>query len=119
VPDSPDDAAPADSEPDYRYTLANERTYLAWIRTALGLLAGGVAVRHLVPEFAVGGARTLLAVLCVTLAVIAVQHGYRRWRGVERAMRRGEPLPPNNFLMVFTTAVLLVTLVTGVLVIIG
>ena len=28
-------------EPDYRFTLANERTFLAWVRTALGLLAGG------------------------------------------------------------------------------
>ena len=38
-------------EPDYRFTLANERTFLAWIRTALGLLAGGVAVRQLVQPF--------------------------------------------------------------------
>ena len=41
-------AADDGDEPDYRFTLANERTFLAWVRTALGLLAGGVAVRQLV-----------------------------------------------------------------------
>ena len=35
---------PAGREPDPRFTLANERTFLAWIRTALGLLAGGIGV---------------------------------------------------------------------------
>src|SRR3984893_15268857 len=34
----------AEGEPDYRFTLANERTFLAWQRTALGLLAAAVAV---------------------------------------------------------------------------
>ena len=41
--------------PDYRFSLANERTFLAWIRTALGLLAGGVAVRQLVQPFEITG----------------------------------------------------------------
>jgi putative membrane protein len=34
------------TEPDYRFTLANERTFLAWIRTALALLAGGVLLHQ-------------------------------------------------------------------------
>ena len=34
-------------EPDYRFTLANERTFLAWIRTSLGLMAVGLAVAQL------------------------------------------------------------------------
>ncbi len=42
------DTAP-DLEPDYRFTLANERTFLAWQRTALGLLAAAVAVVQFVP----------------------------------------------------------------------
>ena len=33
----------AGKTPDYRFTLANERTFLAWIRTALALMAGAVA----------------------------------------------------------------------------
>ena len=44
---------PTEQEPDYRFTLANERTFLAWIRTALALIAGGVAVVQLVPAFGV------------------------------------------------------------------
>ena len=39
------------STPDYRFSLANERTSLAWIRTSPGLLAGGVAAVQLVPAF--------------------------------------------------------------------
>ena len=50
-------------EPDYRFTLANERTFLAWVRTSLGLLAAGVAVRQLVEPFGIEGGRTTLAML--------------------------------------------------------
>jgi len=46
----------AEFEPDYRFTLANERTFLAWQRTALGLLAAAVAVVHLVPDLTIPGA---------------------------------------------------------------
>ena len=45
----PDDPRSVGEEPDYRFTLANERTFLAWIRTALALIAGGVALVQLVP----------------------------------------------------------------------
>ena len=48
-----DGRAAPEFEPDYRFTLANERTFLAWERTALGLLAAAVAVVQLVPELAV------------------------------------------------------------------
>lgn len=46
------------TEPDYRFTLANERTFLAWIRTALALIAGGVAVAQLLPRFRCRGVGT-------------------------------------------------------------
>ncbi|MFQ6330936.1 YidH family protein [Nocardia sp. CWNU-33] len=82
-----------ESEPDYRFTLANERTFLAWIRTALGLLAGGVAVHQLVAPFEVAGARTAIALGCVFLAVILGGGAYFRWRSVQDAIRRDEPLP--------------------------
>ena len=36
-------AARTPIEPDYRFTLANERTFLAWQRTSLGLMAAAVA----------------------------------------------------------------------------
>jgi putative membrane protein len=85
--------APVEVEPDYRFTLANERTFLAWQRTALGLLAGAVAVVQLVPELTIPGARHVLGVLLAVLAILTAAMGLRRWRQVDRAVRRGMPLP--------------------------
>ena len=102
-------------EPDYRFTLANERTFLAWIRTALGLLAGGVAVRELV-EFDIPGARTLLALLAIAGSAVLAVGGYLRWLGVQRAVRRGEPLPPAPLVPVVASGLLLVAVVAFVVV---
>jgi len=85
--------SPADIEPDYRFTLANERTFLAWQRTSLGLLAAAVALVQLVPELTVPGARRTLGVGLALLAVLTSGMGLRRWQQADRAMRRGEPLP--------------------------
>jgi putative membrane protein len=79
--------------PDYRFTLANERTFLAWMRTSLALLAGGIALRQVVPPFGVRGVRTTLAVAAVVLSLLLAVGSYVRWSQIERAMRRGEPLP--------------------------
>ncbi|MET8762906.1 DUF202 domain-containing protein [Lentzea sp. NPDC004782] len=112
-------AEPPDDEPDYRFTLANERTFLAWIRTALGLLAAGVAVRQLVPPFALPGATTALALVCVGLASMVAAASYPRWRRVQRAMRAGAPLPHSRMVVVLASGVLLLAVLAAVLVIIG
>lgn len=83
----------AESEPDYRFTLANERTFLAWIRTALCLLAGAVAVHQLVSPFRMQGTRSAVVLACVGLSIILACGAYLQWRAVQRAMRRDEPLP--------------------------
>lgn len=80
-------------EPDYRFTLANERTFLSWQRTALGLLAAAVALVQLVPELAVPGARRALGIGLAVLAILTSAMGLVRWRQADRAMRRGDPLP--------------------------
>ncbi len=85
--------SPAEVEPDYRFTLANERTFLAWQRTALGLLAAAVALVQLVPELTVPGARRALGVGLAVLATLTSGMGLLRWQQADRAMRRGEPLP--------------------------
>jgi putative membrane protein len=103
-------------EPDYRFTLANERTFLAWIRTSLGLLAGGVAVRQLVEPFEISGGRTALGLLAIAASAVLAAGGYLRWRGVQRAMRRGEPLPPARLVPVLAALVLVVAVVASVLV---
>jgi putative membrane protein len=87
-----DDNAP-EIEPDYRFTLANERTYLAWERTALGLLAAAVAVVQLVPELSIPGARHVLGIILALLAMLTAGMGIVRWRQVDRAMRRDQSLP--------------------------
>jgi putative membrane protein len=81
------------TEPDYRFTLANERTFLAWQRTSLGLLAAAVALVQLVPELAVPGARRLLGVGLAVLAILTSGMGLLRWQQADRAMRHGDPLP--------------------------
>lgn len=78
-------------EPDYRFSLANERTFLAWIRTALALLAAGVAVEALptgYPEAVTRAAALLLTLSALASALLA----WLRWARTERAVRRGEPI---------------------------
>ena len=88
----PPDGTP-DIEPDYRFTLANERTFLAWQRTSLGLLAAAVAVVQLVPELSIAGARHVLGGVLALLAILTAGMGILRWEQVDRAMRRDLPLP--------------------------
>lgn len=80
-------------EPDYRFTLANERTFLAWLRTGLALVAGAVALTQLVPSFSVVGLRTAVAALLAVTGTVVAAVAYRRWAQVQRAMRNGQPLP--------------------------
>jgi putative membrane protein len=80
-------------ELDYRFTFANERTFLAWQRTALGLLAAAVALVQLVPELAIPGSRRLLGLGLAVLATVTSGMGLMRWQQADRAMRRGDPLP--------------------------
>jgi putative membrane protein len=83
----------AGSDPDYRFTLANERTFLAWFRTALALTAGGVAVVQLVPALAFPAALRLLGILLTVAGGGLSLAAVLRWRRVQAAMRRAEDLP--------------------------
>ncbi|MEB3368227.1 YidH family protein [Saccharopolyspora mangrovi] len=81
-------------EPDPRFTLANERTFLAWIRTALALMAGGVGVEALNAVAVEPNAiRTVLAVSLLLAGVVCSATAFTRWVATERALRRGRPLP--------------------------
>jgi putative membrane protein len=86
----------AGSEPDYRFTLANERTFLAWFRTALALIAGGVAVVQLVPALALPGARQVLGILLTVAGGGLSLAAVLRWSRVQAAMRCEEDLPPTR-----------------------
>ncbi len=99
--------------------MANERTFLAWIRTALALLAGGLAVRELVSTFDVGWARTALAVACILLSVAIAVLGYRQWVMTQQAMRAGEPLPRSPGIPLLSAGVVVVAVMAALLVVIG
>lgn len=81
------------TEPDPRFTLANERTFLAWIRTSLALLAGGVAVEAFMADLFGPGLRQSIAVLLLVLALVVGGGSFFRWLNVERSMRHKAPLP--------------------------
>jgi putative membrane protein len=83
---------PGGDEPDYRFTLANERTFLAWIRTSLALLAAGVAVVQLLPDLGPRPYRLLLGLALIALSLLAAGSSYIRWVRADAAIRRGQPL---------------------------
>ena len=89
------------------------RSPLAWIRTALGLLAGGVAVHQLVTPFKASGARTSLAVGCLVLSIVLAVGAYSHWRSVQQAMRRDAPLPGNILVPVLAVGAGVIALLAG------
>jgi putative membrane protein len=92
------DSQPAGSggdgtEPDPRYTFANERTFLAWSRTALALVVAGLGVVQLLPPFpGVPWGRHVLGVPLIVFGAVVAVAAYREWVRNQRAMRLGLPL---------------------------
>jgi putative membrane protein len=78
--------------PDPRFTLANERTFLAWTRTSLALVATGLAAVALLGSVSVGE-RIAVGVPLMLLGAVVAARSYARWEGVERALRLNQPLP--------------------------
>ena len=82
------------TEPDPRFTFANERTFLAWSRTALALVVAGLAIVQLLPPFpGVPAGRHLLGVPLIALGAVLAVAAYTEWVRNQRALRRGEPMP--------------------------
>jgi putative membrane protein len=80
-------------DPDYRFTLANERTFLAWIRTVLALIAAGAAVTSLLPQLGERGARSALGIALILLGAAVAAASHRRWEAFERAAAERLPAP--------------------------
>ncbi|MEW2442197.1 DUF202 domain-containing protein [Micromonospora marina] len=102
--------------PDYRFSLANERTFLAWLRTGLALVAGGLAAAQFLPPLRLAHLREVLAVALLLLGAAVAIRAVDHWARTERAMRLNEELPASRFpavlaLVVAVGALLLVAAV--------
>lgn len=102
------------TEPDPRFTYANERTFLAWIRTALALVAAGLAAAQFL-SLDPRALRLAVALPLIALGAGAAARSYRRWQHSERALRLGRPLPYSSFLPALAYGVAATSLVCGLL----
>ena len=75
--------------------MANERTFLAWNRTALALITAGLAITQLLPPFQFPGGRRMIGLPLILLGTVITLASVRQWQLNEHAMRHGEPLPPS------------------------
>ena len=110
-----EEQAPEGEEPDVRFTFANERTFLAWNRTALALIATGVAATQLLPKFDVTFGRRLLGLPLIALGAVLALTSFQYWRRNETAMRRGEPLPRSPMPQVLAIGIGLIAIIAVVL----
>ena len=82
------------TEPDPRFTFANERTFLAWSRTALALVVAGLGIVQLLPPFpGVPWGRHVIGVPLIVLGAFVAAAGYAEWVRHQRALRTGAPIP--------------------------
>jgi putative membrane protein len=102
---------------DERFTLANERTFLAWIRTAMALIGGGLAAGQLL-EFHSDAARLGVALPPIVLGALVALTSYRRWVQTQEALRRGRPIPTGGLPRVLAIAIGALAVVVAVVVLV-
>jgi putative membrane protein len=101
-------------EPDPRWAMANERTALAWVRTSLTLLAGGVGLTSLAR--AAGLPRVIdyaSAAICLLAAWVGAS-AFLTWRQRDTAMRTGAPLPATRTLPLLVASVVVIAVALAV-----
>ncbi|RJX75251.1 DUF202 domain-containing protein [Vibrio sinensis] len=109
-------------DPDYRFTLANERTFLAWVRTALGFFTAAIAVDQLASSLDGAFYKPLICIALLVISVLCSVFAYANWRGNEIAMRLNTNLTYSNaikvipVLMVLVIAVLLSSIYNDILI---
>lgn len=93
------------STPDYRFSLANETTFLAWIRTSLALILGALGIDQLAPDIAPAPLRIAMCVALTVIGAALAALAYRRWGQMEAAMRQNRELPFSGVMLVMTIGV--------------
>jgi putative membrane protein len=106
-------------EPDYRFTYANERTFLAWVRTSVALIGVGVAAVQFLPPLDVPGGRRAVGTAFIALGAVICLVARQQWAANDRAMRAGGALPRSVLVPVVTGGVTLLAVVVAVLSLLG
>jgi putative membrane protein len=107
------------NDPDYRFSLANERTFLAWVRTSLALLAGAVGLVQLATGLGTGWVRRTVGVVLAFTGVLVGGLAYRQWKANEVAIRAGAPLPRTPVLALLAGLLTAAAVVVFLLVLLG
>lgn len=102
-------------DPDYRFSLANERTFLAWIRTSLALVGGGLAIAALLPDATSTTLREAVAVVLVVFGTGLAAASFARWARNEDAMRHDLPIPASVLPLILSLGVLVVAALVALL----
>jgi len=115
----PDSAGPG-TEPDPRFTFANERTFLAWSRTALALVVAGLGVVQLLPPFpGVPWGRRVLGVPLIVFGAVVAVVAYGEWVKSQRALRLGQPLPRSVMPRLLTAVITVIAVIAAVVVLVS
>ena len=113
----PSGEAGQDTEPDPRFTFANERTFLAWSRTALALVVAGLGVVQLLPPFpGVPWGRHVLGVPLIVFGAVVAVVAYGEWVKSQRALRLGQPLPRSVMPVIMAVVIAVMAVVSAVVV---
>ena len=104
-------------EPDPRFTFANERTFLAWSRTALALVVAGLGVVQLLPPFpGVPWGRHVLGLPLIVFGGVVAVTAYREWTRSQRAMRHKQPLPRSVMPVIMAVIIAVMALLAAIVV---
>lgn len=102
------------SEPDPRFSLANERTFLSWIGAGLALISVGVGLESLALSLR-PGFRSAASIVLITGGILCAIQAWRGWARVGVALREHRPLP-SSLMLALLPAILTVA---GLLVLLG